>query len=290
MMGFKSDWPLKIGLLIVALSWFSFTFYNFAVASLEHKEAFMLTDFPGALGLGFRTAGGLIAVIAILFYVAKRDLSRLEAIMSLRWIVIFEVVYFISLLPFGLVELRRLFDIRWLSFTINSTVPCLVQGIVLPIVLGKLFFELNPAKSGKGPIKWGLVSGTLYLFVFWLNNAGMWITAVMEKGIGYLTLYPVNLFSFTITTIGLLLLTLFAAYFSKRSFRVETFAKLNLKRIGGIVTAFGLYFDVVYMLYIFFGSVGGWGSWYAWFLNHNMDLWVMALPLVGLPLLFQEKT
>lgn len=289
----KSDWTLKIGLLLVALSWFSFTFYEYAVASLEHKEAFMTSDFPGALGLGFRTAAGFVAVITILFYIVKRDLSGPEAIMSLRWVVIFEAAYFVSLSPAGLLGLWGLISMRSIffsiSFIINSTLPCLVEGIVLPIVLAKLFFELSPKKSAKGPIKWGLILGTLYLFVFWLNNAGMWITAVMDKGIEYVTLYPVNLLSFAMTTIGLLLLTLFAAYFSKRSFGEETLTKLNFKRIGGIVTAFGLYFDVIYVLYLFFGSVGGWGSWYAWFLNHNMDLWVMSLPFVGLPLLFQKK-
>jgi hypothetical protein len=290
----KSNRPLEIGLLIFALSWFSFTFYNYAVASLEHKEGFiMVTDLPGALGLGFRSAGGFIAVITILFYIAKRNLSSSEAVMSLRWIILFEAVYFVSLLPSGLVGLWALISRQTLfssiSFLINSTIPCLVEGIPLPIVLAKLFFELNPKKSAKGPIKWGLISGTFYLFVFWLNNTGMWITAVMQKGTAYVTLYPVNLLSFVMTTIGLLLLTLFAAYFSKGSFGAETLTRLNFRRIGGIITAFGLYFDVIYMLYIFFGSVGGWSSWYAWFLNHNMDLWVMSLPLIGLPLLFRRQ-
>jgi hypothetical protein len=293
MMDAKSDWSLKTGLLLVALSWFSFTFYNYAVASLEHKELFMTTDFPGALGLGFRTAGGFVAVITILFYIAKRDLSGSEAIMSLRWVILFEAVYFVSLSPAGLLGLWGLISMRSIffsvSFMINSTLPCLVEGVGLPIVLAKLFFELSPKKSANGPIKWGLIAGTLYLFVFWLNNAGMWITAVMDKGMEYVTLYPVNLLSFVMTTIGLLLLSLFAAYFSIKSFGAETLTELNFRRIGGIVTAFGLYFDVIYVLYLIFGSVGGWGSWYAWFLNHNMDLWVMSLPFVGLPLLFQKK-
>jgi hypothetical protein len=42
-------------------------------------------------------------------------------------------------------------------------------------------------------------------------------------------------------------------------------------------------------MWVFFGSVGGWGAWYQWFLGHNLDLWVLSLPLVGVPLLFREK-
>ena len=29
-----------------------------------------------------------------------------------------------------------------------------------------------------------------------------------------------------------------------------------------------------------------WSTWYAWFLGHNLDLWFLSLPLVGLPLIF----
>jgi hypothetical protein len=42
-------------------------------------------------------------------------------------------------------------------------------------------------------------------------------------------------------------------------------------------------------MWIFFGSVGGWGACYQWFLGHNLDLWVLCLPLVGVPLLLTKK-
>jgi len=45
---------------------------------------------------------------------------------------------------------------------------------------------------------------------------------------------------------------------------------------------------VIYVMWVLFGSVGGWGPWYQWFLGHNMDLWVMALPAAGVPLLFSR--
>jgi hypothetical protein len=47
--------------------------------------------------------------------------------------------------------------------------------------------------------------------------------------------------------------------------------------------------EVNYVLWLIFGSVGGWGIWYAWMLGHNMDQWLLALPLLGVPLLFYNR-
>jgi len=296
MMNAKSDWPLRIGLLFVALAWFSFTFYEFTNGIINRGPLtelwIMLTDVPGCIGLGFRTVAGFIAVITILFYIVKRNLSVPEALMSLRWVVILEGANFVSLFPsamWGMSNITNITSTYSALFLVETGLPVLVESIAIPFVLVKLFFELNPKKSARGAIKWGLISGTIYLFVFWLNNTCNWIGAIMDKGIEYVSLYPINLFSFGITAVGLLLLALFAAYFSKRSFREEVLTKLDLKRIGVIITALGLYFNVIYVLWLFFGSVGGWSMWYAWFLNHNMDLWALSLPFVGLPLLFHKQ-
>ena len=62
--------------------------------------------------------------------------------------------------------------------------------------------------------------------------------------------------------------------------------ELKLKTIGAILIVFGLFFLWNYLTWIFFG---GWSSWYAWFLGHNLDLWMLSLPLLGLPLLFANE-
>jgi hypothetical protein len=250
---------------------------------------------PGCIGLGFRTAAGFIAVVTILFYIVKKDLSKPEALMALRLIVLFEAGYwFLSFFMSGVWGLAGLANpsIAFgdaLLMTIESTLPCFVQSVGLVAVLVKLFLELSPNKPEKNAVKWGLIAGAFYVFVFWLNNTGMWIAAVVDKGTDYIMLYPSNMFSFLFTTVGLLLLALYAAYFSKKSMGTESFAKLNMHTVGVIVTLVGLYFGVHYVMWIFLGSVGGWGSWYAWILGHNLDLWAMSLPFVGLPLLFWRK-
>lgn len=295
----KIDWPLRVGLLLASFSWFSYMLYEFTNGVINRGPLtifwILVTDVPGCIGMASRAGAGLIAVVAILFYIVKRDLSKPEAFMALRLIVLFEAGYwFLSFFMSGVLGLIPLFAPSEafggsIVMIFENTLPCFVQSIGLAGVLLKLFFELNPNKPAKNAIKWGLIAGTFYIFVFWLNNMGNWVAALSVKGMEYITLYPANLFSFLLSTVGLLLLALYAAYFSKRSFGAESLAELDLHTIGVIVTLVGLYFGGLYVMWIFLGSVGGWGTWYAWLLGHNLDLWAMSLPFVGLPLLFKRK-
>ena len=293
MLNVKPNRAIRTGLFLTALAWFTFTFYEFTNGLLHnfHPNAenpvwswLLLQETGGCVGLGLRTAGGLIAVIASLFYLLRRGLSESEALMALRLIIILEASYWLSFL----------FSIMYGGFTnvrllIANNLPVTVQATLLPIVLIILFFNLTPKRAATGGLKWGLISGTVYILVIWLNNAGNWIAAVMIKGIDYITLYPANLFSFVLTVFGLFLLTLYAAYFSKKTIGKHDPAQINLRTVGLIITAFGLYFNIIYVMYLFLGPVGGWGMWYAWFTGHNVDLWLMALPFAGLPFLFQKR-
>jgi len=284
--------PLKIGLLIVALTWFLFTFFEFAKAAFNiGRVGFWvpLTDTAGVVGLGLRTAAGLIAVVTVLFYLFRKDLSKPEALMSLRWIILLEAANFLSLLPSGIWGTTSMNSRFGLGFLIETGLPCLLESIVIPIVLVKLFFELNPNKPAKGAIKWGLIAGTVYIFVFWFNNSCNWIFQVMQDGTQYVTGYPANILSFGATTVGLLALSIYTAYFTKKYASASSEVKLNLQTVGAIITVLGAYFVGIYVMWMFLDSVGGWSEWYAWFFGHNVDLWVMAIPLVGLPLLFQKK-
>ena len=291
--------PLRFGLLLVTLSWFMFTFYQFAKSALYGSPPgfnfwLVLTDNAAIIGLGFRTAGSLMAVIAVLFYVFNRDLSKPEATMTLRWILVAEVAYWLSLFPSGIwgilpVSENAVSSGLGLVFVIETGIPCLVDSLLVSAVLIKLFLELNPNKSTEGAIKWGLISGTVLVFVCWFDNTSNWLAAVLQKGVEYVTLYPINLLSFVFTSVGLLLLTLYMASVAWKSVGTEDWHDLDLKKIGIIIVGMGLYFDVVYLLWIFFGTAEIWGLWYQWILGHNMNLWVLSLPLAGIPLLFHRK-
>src|SRR4030067_2524792 len=135
--------------------------------------------------------------------------------MSLRWILVGEAVYWFSFLPSA--ALPFVMGQFRIAFLIEDGIPCLVEAILMPVVLLGLFFALNPNKPMRKIIKWGMIAGTSYIFVLWLNNMGNWVYAVMQKGTAYIVDYPLNMISFLVTTIGLLVLTLYAAYFTKKS-------------------------------------------------------------------------
>lgn len=293
MLSTKPNYTIRTGLFLTALAWFTFTFYEFTNGLLHNVHPTVQNpgwtwllgqETGGTVGLGLRTAGGLIAVIAALFYLVKKDLSQPEALMALRLIVIFEAAYWLSFLfsisPRGFTNVSAL---------IENNLPVTVQATLLPAVLIILFFHLTPKRVATGGLKWGLISGFVFILVFWLNNMGNWVYGVIQKGMDYLTMYPANMFSFLLTVVGLLLLALYTGYIALKTTAKHNPVPFNLRTIGLIITVFGLYFDIIYVMYLSLGAVGGWGAWYAWFTGHNLDLWLMALPFAGLPLLFQKK-
>jgi len=253
--------PLRMGLLIVALTWFLFTFYEFIKGAFNiFKGTFWieLTDTAGVIGLGFRAVAGFIAVITILFFIFRKDLSKPETMMSLRWIVLGEAVCFLSLflvVIWGL-DIFSNFGFGEFGFTffIGSTIPVLFESVMIPFVLVKLFF------------------------------------ALMAQGVDYVLLYPANIFSFVLTTVGLFVLGLYSAYFTKKSIDKGQLENVELSKVGLIITSLGLYFLIIYVMWLLFGSVGGWSDWYAWFLGHNVELWMIVLPFVGVPLLFKKSS
>ena len=60
----RLDLSVKTGLLIVALAWFLYTFYNFTKGAFNISKGVFwieLTDTSGVIGLGFRTVASTIA-------------------------------------------------------------------------------------------------------------------------------------------------------------------------------------------------------------------------------------
>jgi hypothetical protein len=252
-------------------------------------------DISASIGLVFRFSASIAALAGIILYFVKKGLSAQTTMKVLRAVLVGEAIYWLGLLVSGVLPLvfmgsfgdRSLLSI--LTSLLTSEIPLLVESIAIPVALFKLAHELNPNKPVKGAIKWGLIAGAVYVLVFWLVNTGLWIGTIQTKGVEYLTSYLENLFSFALTTTGMFALTVFTAYFAKKSIGTETIEKLKLKTVGAISIALGLFFLWNYLTWIFFGRNEIWSTWYAWFLGHNMDLWLVSIPLVGLPLLFERK-
>lgn len=301
--------PLKIGLIIVTLSYFLFNFHSmFTLSWIGEWErtpgsvntTVFYEDITSTIGLIFRFAASIIAIAAIIFYFAKKSLSKPKTYLIVRLILVFEAIYWLGLLTSGgagVLSLLRGFGNRpimtVLTSLVASVLPALLESIAIPVALFILAYKLNPNKPVKGAIKWGLISGTVFIVVFWLLNTGIWIitvwTSPRPKGTEYLTSHPQIMLSFLSTIIGLLALAIYSGYVTKKYATTESLQELNLKPVAVIIFGLGFWFLWNYLTWIFFGGDYVWSDWYAWLLGHNMDLWMLSLPLVALPLLFHNK-
>ncbi len=209
---------------------------------------------------------------------------------------ILEAIYWLGLATTAYYEVKGLFFGGFghpsLTSALNlfgtSVLPSVLESIAVPIVLLIFAYKVSPTKPLKGALRWGLISGTLIILEFWLTNTGEWIDTVQVKGTSYLTAYPGNMVSFIITAFGLLALGIYASIFIVQSRRAELLEDLNLRAVGVIVLSLGMFFLWNYLTWIWFNYP--WSEqWDAWFLGHNLDLWMLSLPLLGLPLLFTNK-
>jgi len=287
--------PLKVGILVATIAYFLFTLHAmFTISWIGEWEGLpeplatwiFVTDVAAGVFLVFRFIASFIATSTAILYFAKKGLAQTTTNKLLRVVLVFEGLYWIGLLPSGIWGLLPSSGTFSTSLLLSTGIPCTVASIGIPTAIFMLVYKLNPNKPQKEPIKWALIAGTLYVVAFWLNNSGMWLITMMNSGIGYVTNSAVYMTSYISTLAGLLALALFTAYFAKKSIGTQQVTDLKLKTVGGIITALGVYFLWNYLAWIFFG---GWNEWYAWFLGHNLDLWMLTLPLVGLPLLFVNQ-
>ena len=302
--------PLKIGFLIVTVAYFFFTFHAmFNLSWIGEWEAFgdpfrfviFVEDITANVGIAFRLVASTIAFTVVILYFVKKELSTQTIMKMLRLVLVGEAIYWLGLLASGVLPLLSTLGFAtWrvnghvstlpvLTSLLTNEIPVLVGSIAIPVILFKLSYELNPNKPAMGAIKWGLIAGSVYVLVFWLTNTALWVTTVLRQGMGYLTSYPQNMLSFALTSLGMLALTVFTAYFAKKSIGTQNVKKLELKTIGAIITALGLFYLWNYLTWIFFGRDEIWSNWYGWFLGNNLNLWLLSIPLLGLPLLFEQK-
>jgi hypothetical protein len=284
-----SQWALKIGLFLVLLTWLAYTVFQFGKFLLNGVDV-PFTDVPGSIGFGFRTAAAFVAFVTVLFYMVKRDFSKTEALTSLRWIVLLEAAYWLMFLPAAVWGFQYS-NIQYSQefFILEAGLPCLVEAIAMPTVLVVLFFKLNPNKPTQGAIRWALIAATVEIFVLWFNYTSQWWSEFFLQGTWFLSDSHIAIFEFGLTVAGLLVLGVFAAVYTHVYESAQSLSKLNFRRAGIILTALGLYFDIILLIWFVVPDFGAnLTIWPTFIVDHNVDLWLVSLPLVGIPLMLHK--
>jgi hypothetical protein len=291
--------PLKVGVLIATVAYFVFNLHT--VATIEwigewarfpggFNTIMLIEDLNATVGNAFRMAGSVIALVAITYYFAKKGLSEKRSYLLVKLVLVCEGIYWFGLFASGISGVYRVtfLGLTDLTYVLGYVLPAVLESTIVPITILVLAFKLSPNKPINGAIKWGLISGTVLVIVYWLLNTGIWALTIPVKGTEYLTEIPQMMIAFLSTAVGLLALSLYSIYTTKKLSGTQSLQELNLKPIGVIVTGLGVWYLWNYLTWIFFGGDYMWSDWYAWLLGHNMDLWMLSLPLAGLPLLFMN--
>jgi magnesium-transporting ATPase (P-type) len=161
----------------------------------------------------------------------------------------------------------------------------------------RLRSKLTANASTREIARWACIAGVAYLVYWWITYFGQWIATFLQPssyattypgyGIGYLLNYPLNIFTFVLTAVGLPLLIVFF-YWTSRGAIKGTAQEFRLRNIGIVLTLLGAYFITIVVLFHIFGSVGGSSIWIIFFMFNNPDLWCITLLLVGIPLILAK--
>jgi len=260
----------------------------------------------GTVGVVLRALAGFFAVYSAIFFLRKKE-SALPLIRGkVSAALLLEACYFFSFIPSILANFAYYFsslNLYYFDHTpelilmYTAGLPCLVMVVVVPPLLLKLRAEIVQGASGQVIRKWGCLTGVAYLFsVFWLSYSMAWAANMIpfwraEGQFGWsFLLEPVNFASFAVTVIGLFLIAVSALIVTFPAIRMLP-AKINLKRIGAVMVAFGGYF--IFNLFYYY-LTGGYAPhpnvWYEVIGPlHNLNLWCVAFVFLGLALLKNRK-
>ena len=294
---------VKVGLIIVLSAWFVYTAYWFVrgfsfegpvnIYNRTSTWTFSIglsfvSEITGTIIPGLRTAAGVAAIAAFVMFLRGKSVRSL-----LRYALLFEAIGFILFFPSGI----RFVKEPWMFNLWVDAIPYTAAAFIIPIPLLILRSKLASPDSQAQAIKWSFIAGLSYLVFFWLNYTGQWFAAFAQPqayassfpgyGLNIVLNYPINMFSFLLTSVGLLLLLFYLASLTVQVARDPT--NLDLKKVGATLSILGAYFIITILLFIIFGPVGGRSMPYNYMLEHSVDNWAVALPFLGIPLILSRQ-
>ena len=308
---------VKMGLFIVLFSWLIYMLYWFVKGlswiplSVNYTLLIdFLTEGAGTLGFIFRIGVISLAIWALITFLRKREISKVMKLVGAA--LVLEALYFLCFIPSAILGFQTGLGLAGghslpsgesggLWFFVETAIPTLAEAVIMPLSLLKLRSKLTPnAKFSKGTFKWITVVGVCYFIVFWLTYFTQWIATIIQPaslasdpsyagyGINYVLQYPLNMFTFILTAIGLPLLTVFFVWSMQPAMRNPD-TPLDYRKLGATLTLLGGYFIIVIALFFMFGYVGGASIWIVFFIFNSADLWCVALPALGIPMMLLKK-
>ncbi|MEM0488423.1 MAG: hypothetical protein QW764_04805 [Desulfurococcaceae archaeon] len=257
------------------------------------------SEFGLSIGIVFRWVAGILAayVAAVLLKGGLSALARVKGKAGVA--ILLEGLYILTYAPsaflgfvYPIAESRNLwyFEPRppWMIVFLVAGLACLGMVTIVAPPIFKLGLKLIRNGSIIEIAKWASITGVSYLFaMFWWNYTMCWIATLVkwperaQPGIGILY-NPISAASFIITVIGLLLIAVIAFKSIMPAVKGKP-DKVNKRRVGFILIAFGGYFILMLILY---AAAGGYyaqpTTWMEIIGPHNPDLWCIGLIIPGL--------
>jgi hypothetical protein len=300
---------VKVALAIVLGAWLLYTVYWFVKSTnwwpLESSTDVILA-IVGTVGLGFRIGAVSSAILAFASYLKGKEISAVLG--YVRFAFLLETPYFLSFIPSaifgfvagsGLVLGYHTLTEGGLWFIFETAIPTSVESVIMPVSLLKLRSKLKSSAQSRNEImKWACITGLSYLVVFWLTYLTQWIATFLQPAsyasvypgyeLGYVLDYPLNMFTFILTAVGLPLLMVYFVWSSLPAIR-DPRSKLNLQKLGITLILLGAYFIAIITVFVVFGAVGGSSIWIIFFMFNNPDLWCVSLPILGVALVLVNR-
>ena len=251
-------------------------------------------------GLIARNIGIILAFICAAMYFSKAQKSRIRSVLAAA--IVMEAVYLISIIPTAWVGP----NVGDFVLVPEATIPSLFEAIFVPIPLFVLAYRLRREGKPGTVARWGCISGIMYIFAIWIRFLMQWVATIVQTpvytnppginpsnffgfpgyGWSYLLNFPLNMLSFILTAVGLPLVAVYLLYSSLPAIRTLG-ARVPVRKVGFALILVGAWFMIAFfVLYALPGYVGAKSIWATFFTGHNVDLWMLGLPIVGIPLAF----
>jgi len=260
--------------------------------------AFYSSELGGSVGIIFRFIAAVFALYSAIFFFKNGEAAFPRMKRKVAAAILFEGLYYLTYIPsvilgfaYPIAAAQKLWYFEpsppWVITFMIAGVSCLAMVVVIVPSLFKLRAKIVHG-SASDIAKWASITGLSYLFVmFWLNYSIAWACTLVywpeRAQLGIEILYrPHNMISFPLTIIGLLIISLACIKTLMPAIKGNT-SEVNLKHLGLVILALGLYFLITLVLYY---AAGGYHAEPTTWMElsspfHNPDFWCFSLIFPG---------